>query len=250
MTMTAFHGDPAIKEKFLARVRAANIVQGMCWNPKTSSGDAIGSILHSAEHAEFPVQLGIPEWLARLVDVIHDNLPHKEFPSWPLQFLEAIPVGRTWDDQLEECFLLFILELFILEQLPTRDATLDMLSNLLQHCLAGSDPMKSVWFYEQTNEQTRDFERKSRMDFTIADCVVAALGFQDVDATSDAAELVAKEVAKIAKAADAADAANLWSADDAAEWDSPEDRAEDTYESTKQAVFKQMRDWLLNILKS
>lgn len=93
--MLSFHNDPAIKEKYLKRViahrEADKIVQGIGWIK--GKGCAVGCTLESYDHARYPIELGIPVWLAHLEDGIFENLEKEEAILWPERFLQAIPVG-------------------------------------------------------------------------------------------------------------------------------------------------------------
>jgi hypothetical protein len=95
MMLSAFHNDPAIKAKYLARVREHarldHLVQGTGW--KNGKGCAVGCTLESYHHSRYPIELGIPVWLAHLEDQIFEKLPWDEARSWPERFLVAIPVG-------------------------------------------------------------------------------------------------------------------------------------------------------------
>jgi len=93
--MKTFHGDPQIKEKYLARVRAHRaadeIVKGQYW--QEGKGCAVGCTIHSRQHDAYEKELGIPSELARLEDRIFEGLPNSKAKYFPEQFLEAIPVG-------------------------------------------------------------------------------------------------------------------------------------------------------------
>ena len=93
--MIAFHGDPATKEKYIARVRehrkADRLFQGATW--KDGKGCAVGCTLETYEHSRYPIELGVPEELAHLQDSIFEGLTPGDEQEFPEQFLEAIPVG-------------------------------------------------------------------------------------------------------------------------------------------------------------
>jgi len=93
--MDAFHNDPEIKQKYLARVRAHReadrLIQGTGW--EQGRGCAVGCTLEAYDHARYPVELGLPTWLAYLEDRIFEGLPADQAMAWPARFLEAIPVG-------------------------------------------------------------------------------------------------------------------------------------------------------------
>ena len=93
--MKAFHGDPKVKEKYLARVKAHRaadeIVQGHYW--ENGKGCAVGCTIHGSDHQAYETELGIPIQLAHLQDWIFENIPNKEAKNFPVDFLESIPVG-------------------------------------------------------------------------------------------------------------------------------------------------------------
>jgi len=93
--LRAFHGDPAIKAKYLARVQAHvaadELIQGIGWGD--AKGCAIGCTLNAYDHSRYPIELGLPTWLAHLEDAIFEGLSSAEAQTWPARFLDAIPVG-------------------------------------------------------------------------------------------------------------------------------------------------------------
>ena len=95
--LRAFHGDPAIKAKYLDRVRAHQLadqlIQKTTWDDKTQKGCAIGCTLHNYSHSAYENELGIPRVLARLEDGIFEGLSVPDSKQWPARFLEAIQVG-------------------------------------------------------------------------------------------------------------------------------------------------------------
>jgi hypothetical protein len=94
-TIKAFHGDPEIKAKYLARVRAHRaadeLIHGTYW--VDGKGCAVGCTVHSSSHVAYETELGIPIILARLEDGIFEGLPNEDSMMWPEAFLDAIPVG-------------------------------------------------------------------------------------------------------------------------------------------------------------
>ena len=97
--MKAFHGDAAVKEKYLARLKAHHeadeIIQGTGWD--FGRGCAVGCTLNKYDHMAYERELGLPRWLARLEDRIFEGLPAVEAPRFAVDFLESIPVGANVD---------------------------------------------------------------------------------------------------------------------------------------------------------
>jgi hypothetical protein len=81
--MQAFHNDPQIQEKYIARVskhaQMDEIVKGKYW--EGGKGCAVGCTIHSGNHAAYETEIGVPEWLARCEDTFFENLPNRESPK-------------------------------------------------------------------------------------------------------------------------------------------------------------------------
>jgi hypothetical protein len=94
-TLLSFHGDQAIKDKYIARLqahyKADEIIKGGYW--ENGKGCAVGCTVHSSEHDSYETELGISWRLAIIEDSIFENLPNEQAKEFPIQFLEAIPVG-------------------------------------------------------------------------------------------------------------------------------------------------------------
>lgn len=77
VTLAAYGGDPAVKDKYLTRVRqhreADELVRGLEWDGR--KGCAVSCALHKYEHAAYETELGIPAVLAHLEDAIFEGLP-------------------------------------------------------------------------------------------------------------------------------------------------------------------------------
>lgn len=95
--MKAFHGDDAVKQKYLARLKAHHaadeIIQGTGYIG--THGCAVGCTLNAYDHAAYENELGLPIWLAYLEDQIFEGLPSIEAQQFAVDFLEAVPVGAN-----------------------------------------------------------------------------------------------------------------------------------------------------------
>ena len=94
--LLAYHGDPAIKAKYLARMREHRRLDQIAQNYgywKDGRGCAVGCTIHGESHAAYPIEIGVPEELAHLEDWLFENLPREDAHEWPERFLDAIAVG-------------------------------------------------------------------------------------------------------------------------------------------------------------
>jgi len=93
--MLSFHNDPAIKQKYLDRLKhhmeMDNIIQGTGW--ENGKGCAVGCTLENYDHSRYTIELGLPVWIAYLEDRIFEGLENKKSKFWPYNFLNSIPVG-------------------------------------------------------------------------------------------------------------------------------------------------------------
>ena len=94
--MLSYHSDEAIKARYLLRVaahaEADEIVKGRYW--EGGKGCAVGCTIHGEAHEDFERELGIPQMLAWLEDVIFEGLPNRLAKTWPERFLSSISPGR------------------------------------------------------------------------------------------------------------------------------------------------------------
>ena len=95
--MKAFHGQQAIKDKYIARVKAHcaadEIVAGLGFDPEANKGCAVGCTLNNYSHKAYETELGIPAMIAYLEDSIFEGLPKWARLDFPLEFLDAITPG-------------------------------------------------------------------------------------------------------------------------------------------------------------
>jgi len=109
--------NKATKQKYIERAKqhreADEIVQGLYW--KDDKGCCVGCLAHENNnaHKALEKQTGIPEWLSRVADTLHEGLSDGEYQKWPEQFIEAIPVNakeRDLELKVKAPFIVFVLE--------------------------------------------------------------------------------------------------------------------------------------------
>jgi len=93
--------NKSTQQKYIDRAtqhrKADEIIQGRYW--EDGKGCAIGCLAHANEnvHIELEKQTGIPEWLSRIADTIHEGLEDGEYQKWPERFIAAVPKNKTHD---------------------------------------------------------------------------------------------------------------------------------------------------------
>jgi len=118
--MQAFFNDPEIKAKYVNRVHehilADNLVRGA--TGEDGKGCAVWCTLNAYKHSAYEDELGIPEWLAYLEDILFERMNIEKTKTWPLYFLESINVGSDLD-KIKVPFLIMVLKrnLKILDEL-------------------------------------------------------------------------------------------------------------------------------------
>ena len=94
-TLLAYHGQQAVKDKYVARVKAHGIadeiVRGRYW--ERGKGCAVGCTIHGNDHQRYETELGIPRRLAHLEDRIFEGMANGSSKEFPLRFLSAIEPG-------------------------------------------------------------------------------------------------------------------------------------------------------------
>ncbi len=152
-TMITFHGKKEVKKFYIDRVRrhrlADELVQGQGW--ENGRGCAVGCCLESYEHSRYPIELGIPQWLAYLEDHIFETLAKKEAMKWPEQFLKATPIGveESVLNNLRDRFQIFWLERqkSQIDCVKFSDVSkaIDGVIELFKSAIDGSEPESAAW---------------------------------------------------------------------------------------------------------
>ncbi len=94
--MLSYHSNSGLKEKYVLRMQAHidadELIRGVGF--ENGRGCAVGCTLNSYDHKAFETELGIPEWMARLLDTLHENTSDKVWPTLAIKFLNTVPVGK------------------------------------------------------------------------------------------------------------------------------------------------------------
>ena len=98
-------------ERMKAHMVADELVRGVGF--EDGKGCAVGCTFDEYDHYLFQNLLGVPEWMARILDSIFEGMDLEKSKTFPLLFLEAskAAVEREADlDQIESPFMFCILE--------------------------------------------------------------------------------------------------------------------------------------------
>jgi hypothetical protein len=108
--MKSFKNKESLKtmmvEETVAHRKGDRVIQGTYTYGSAGEwkGCAVGCAIHSlnkklnknyshSDHSVYEIELGIPEWLARLEDTLFEGLTTEKSKMWPENFIRAIPVG-------------------------------------------------------------------------------------------------------------------------------------------------------------
>jgi hypothetical protein len=120
--MKAFTDTTMTKPEMLSALlwhqKQDNFVRGRYF--ENGKGCAVGCSLESvarmkglaldySDHKEFEKHLGVPEWLARVEDVIFERVSIDRSKTWPLEFIEAVNEGSDLN-QIKAPFMIFVLK--------------------------------------------------------------------------------------------------------------------------------------------
>lgn len=93
--LLAYHNDPLIKAKYLMRIQkhmdADDLIRSVGWYDE--KGGAVGCTVEAYDHSKYPIELGIPEWLAHVEDTLFEGMSLEKSKTWPRDFLDAISPG-------------------------------------------------------------------------------------------------------------------------------------------------------------
>ena len=97
----------------------------------------LGKSINNASHKAYEKELGFPEWLAHLEDAIFENLPDDESKNFPLEMLEAIPVGVNLEPvKWKFCAYLLNENINIVLGLEIADGLKTQVVDAIRQCLA------------------------------------------------------------------------------------------------------------------
>lgn len=205
--MLSFHNDINVKNKYVDRIKyhmsMDNIIKGTAW--EKGKGCAVGCTLENYDHSRYPIELGLPAWLAKLEDIIFENLPDNLSKEWPLKFLESIPVGVSVEKVKYKIStsrmnrLIKIQEKLLIEHINIKEVFEDTISaiKLVIKCNESELNKKYCFWSEKEFE-----EKESEWAVAIETTEAAAMAARARSWSSDASAWAANSAARSAESAE------------------------------------------------
>jgi len=107
--LLSFHADNLVKTKYLkiALDQKNQIIKGQEWT--LNSWMRSEPTIYASEHVYYEKDLGIPDWLVRIKYHILEGLKVERSRTWPIEFLQATPVGANLN-QLKDGIIIFSIQ--------------------------------------------------------------------------------------------------------------------------------------------
>ena len=145
--LLAYHSKPAIKSKYLRRVRAHakadKLVRGVYW--EDGKGCAVGCTIHSNRHEDYEPELGIPWQLAVIEDNLFEMLPNAQAMTWPDRFLSAITPGADLSMVGKRWLAWLVRDTAGASRDDAERAIVLRMADLMDRSIAGDEPTREQW---------------------------------------------------------------------------------------------------------
>lgn len=95
--LISYHNNSELKQEILHEVREHvknnQLIQGEGWDEEKQQGCFAGCLTHCYDHQKASIKLGIPVWLLKLGDKIHEGLPEEKIGEFFIGFFDALQEG-------------------------------------------------------------------------------------------------------------------------------------------------------------
>ena len=195
------------------------------------------------EHKNYETYLGIPEWLARVEDVLFEGLPKERSKRWPLEFSEAIRTGTDLN-KIKNKFVVFILEENVkVQENQLRNNMESSLDIIIKETIKVNKNIIDMYLLDEKVESAAAVARSAAAAAAARSAAAAAAAWSAESAAAAAVWSAAGAATATAAAAarSAAAAAAAWSAESAAAaaaW------------SAESAAYERYADKLLELIKN
>jgi hypothetical protein len=157
LKLKAFHGDKSLKSDLVKEIKWHKEQDKIIQGTYETNGKycAVGCSIHSLnvkkgtsfnchDHTIYETQLGIPESLARLEDIIFEGLTKEKCAEFPLKFIQAIPVGANLA-MVAPKFIIFVLNDCLKNAEPDGVKAITTAIKLWSSVVAGKNPKPASW---------------------------------------------------------------------------------------------------------
>ena len=271
--LLSYHNDPELKAATIATVKAHRdadrLVQGTGAEGEDDNfrGCAVGCTIGEYDHAAYEDRIGVPAVLAQYEDAIFEGLPGSEALDWPVDFLQAVPVGANLRP-ISHRFAAWMLRdsnLLDLQEELTRDASL-AIAALHDRDAAGETVTEDEWSAAESAAWSAARSASESASESAAGSAAEAAAWATAwsaawsaaDSAWSAAESAAWSAAESAarsalesaseSAAGSAAWATAWSAADSA-WSAADSAWSAAKSAAKSAAYRLLRDKLLEMLR-
>jgi hypothetical protein len=212
LKLKAFHGDKSLKSALVKEIKWHKAQDKIIQGTYETDGKycAVGCSIHSlnvkkgttfspSDHTIYETQLGIPESLARLEDLIFEGLPKDKCADFPLKFIQAIPVGANLA-MVAPKFIIFVLNDCLKNAEPDGVKAITTVIKLWSSVVAGKNPKQAAW--SAAGSAARSAESAAR----------------SAESAAGSAESAARSAESAAGSAESAAGSAAWSAARSAAW--------------------------------
>jgi len=245
--LISYYNNSELKQEILHEVREHvkndQLIQGIGWDEEKQRGCFIGCITNCYDHQKASTKLGIPLWLLRLADKIHEGLPPKKTGEFFIGFFSALQIGMDKQHAVRVLhqFLYNTLTDVIPQQYQTKPKIAKIIG-MLKTVLDGTPITIPIW-----RDVAVDAAAATYAAYAAASAAYAAADTANVNAAAAtyaayaaaSAAYAAADTANVNAAANAAYAANTANVNAVAA----------TYAANAKLSYEKMANSLIQILK-
>jgi hypothetical protein len=270
----SYHNKPEIKEQLIARmdkhIELDQLLKGA--TGQDGKGCTVWCALNNGDlkegynHKAFETILGLPEWLARLQDVIFEGLNVDDAKWFSSQWPKSIPVGKNLDpvkwkfcafvmkENIERVLLLDISDELKKQVVDAINGVLSLHNNAIETGVWDGSAARSAWSAARSAESAA-WSAESAAWSAARSAWSAARSAESAAWSAESAAWSAESAARSAARSAWSAARSAWSAARSAEsaaWsaESAARSAESAARSAESAAFKHYADELLRLLEA
>ena len=163
----AYFGSEEVKARYVKRmedhIKADELIRNVGF--EDGKGCAVGCTLDRYSHKGFEDELGIPEWVAHLIDTLHENTSSDVWPTFSINFLKAVKPGVNLE-LIKPQFIKFILwrNLNRVLVLDISDELKEEITSAISLCIEAQDDKSkksAAWSAAESAAESAEFAARS-----------------------------------------------------------------------------------------